>query len=62
MGKPNFSGDLNRDAVLQFNIIDCAPLSRAHDLEHSMSRRGNCHDSAAGFQGAYGSVGEHVGI
>jgi putative transposase len=29
-----------------FRSIDWAALTRAYNLEHSMSRRGNCHDNA----------------
>jgi putative transposase len=30
----------------QFTSIDWASFLRHHNLEHSMSRRGNCHDNA----------------
>ena len=30
----------------QFTSMDWAAFLRAHNLEHSMSRRGNCHDNA----------------
>ena len=30
----------------QFTSMDWAAFVRAHNLEHSMSRRGNCHDNA----------------
>lgn len=30
----------------QFTSMDWASFLRAHNLEHSMSRRGNCHDNA----------------
>ena len=29
-----------------FTSMDWAAFIRAHNLEHSMSRRGNCHDNA----------------
>ena len=54
MGKPNFSDEFKRDAVAQihsdqgsqFTSMEWAAFIRAHNLEHSMSRCGNCHDNA----------------
>ena len=34
------------DQGSQFTSIDWAAFLRQHNLEHSMSRRGNCHDNA----------------
>ena len=34
------------DQGSQFTSIDWASFLRQHNLEHSMSRRGNCHDNA----------------
>ena len=37
---------IHSDQGSQFANMDWAALLRAHNLEHSMSRRGNCHDNA----------------
>ena len=37
---------IHSDQGSQFTSIDWAAFIRAHNLEHSMSRRGNCHDNA----------------
>jgi putative transposase len=35
------------DQGSRFTSIDWVAFTRAHNLEHSMSRRENCHDNAA---------------
>ena len=37
---------LHSDQGSQFTSIDWASFLKQHNLEHSMSRRGNCHDNA----------------
>lgn len=37
---------IHSDQGSQFTSIDWSAFTRAHNLEHSMSRRGNCHDNA----------------
>lgn len=37
---------VHSDQGSQFTSIDWASFLRQHNLEHSMSRRGNCHDNA----------------
>ena len=37
---------IHSDQGSQFTSRDWAPFLQAHNLEHSMSRRGNCHDNA----------------
>jgi len=37
---------IHSDQGSQFTSMDWAAFIRAHNLEHSMSRRGNCHDNA----------------
>jgi Integrase core domain len=37
---------IHSDQGSQFNSIDWAAFLKLHNLEHSMSRRGNCHDNA----------------
>lgn len=37
---------IHSDQGSQFTNTDWAALVRAHNLERSMSRRGNCHDNA----------------
>ncbi|MDN3714382.1 IS3 family transposase [Paracoccus cavernae] len=44
--KPKGKVLIHSDQGSQFTSMDWAALSRAHNLEHSMSRRGNCHDNA----------------
>jgi putative transposase len=44
--KPRTKVLIHSDQGSQFTSIDWAAFLRAHDLEHSMSRRGNCHDNA----------------
>lgn len=38
---------IHSDHGSQFTSMDWAAFLKAHDLEHSMSRRGNCHDNAS---------------
>lgn len=50
MGKPNFSDAFKRDAVAQITERGYPVAEVSHRLgvsQHSMSRRGNCHDNAA---------------
>ena len=42
-GKPEI---FNTDQGSQFTSIEWAAFLKHHNLEHSMSRRGNCHDNA----------------
>ena len=44
--KPKTRVLIHSDQGSQFTSMDWASFLRAHDLEHSMSRRGNCHDNA----------------
>ena len=44
--KPKDRGLIHSDQGSQFTRMDWAAFLRAHNLEHSMSRRGNCHDDA----------------
>lgn len=44
--KPKSKVLVHSDQGSQFTSMDWASFLRAHNLEHSMSRRGNCHDNA----------------
>jgi len=44
--KPKGKVLVHSDQGSQFTSMDWASFIRAHNLEHSMSRRGNCHDNA----------------
>lgn len=44
--KPKHRVLIHSDQGSQFTSMDWAAFMRAHTLEHSMSRRGNCHDNA----------------
>ncbi|SPF81496.1 hypothetical protein PRI8871_03320 [Pseudoprimorskyibacter insulae] len=44
--KPREKVLIHSDQGSQFTSMDWAAFLRAHKLEHSMSRRGNCHDNA----------------
>ena len=44
--KPKNKVLIHSDPGSQFTSMDWAAFLRAHDLEHSMGRRGNCHDNA----------------
>ena len=44
--KPKRKVLIHSDQGSQFTSMDWASFLRAHNLEHSMSRRGNCHDNA----------------
>lgn len=44
--KPRDKVLIRSDQGSQFTSMDWAAFLRAHKLEHSMSRRGNCHDNA----------------
>jgi putative transposase len=44
--KPKYRVLIHSDQGSQFTSMDWAAFIRAHNLEHSMSRRGNCHDNA----------------
>jgi putative transposase len=44
--KPKAKVLIHSDQGSQFTSMDWAAFLRAHNLEHSMSRRGNCHDNA----------------
>ncbi|MCY0093286.1 IS3 family transposase [Hoeflea ulvae] len=44
--KPKNRVLIHSDQGSQFTSIDWAAFLKAHNLEHSMSRRGNCHDNA----------------
>lgn len=44
--KPKQQVLIHSDQGSQFTSMDWAAFIRAHNLEHSMSRRGNCHDNA----------------
>ena len=44
--KPKSKVLIHSDQGSQFTSMDWAPFLKHHNLEHSMSRRGNCHDNA----------------
>ena len=44
--KPKAKVLIHSDQGSQFTSMDCDAFLRAHNLEHSMSRRGGCHDNA----------------
>lgn len=44
--KPTGKVLIHSDQGSQFTSMDWASFLKAHNLEHSMSRRGNCHDNA----------------
>lgn len=44
--KPKTKVLIHSDQGSQFTSMDWASFLKAHNLEHSMSRRGNCHDNA----------------
>jgi len=44
--KPKGKVLIHSDQGSQFTSMDWASFLKAHNLEHSMSRRGNCHDNA----------------
>ena len=44
--KPKTRVLIHSDQGSQFTSMDWAAFLKAHNLEHSMSRRGNCHDNA----------------
>lgn len=44
--KPKRKVLIHSDQGSQFTSMDWAAFLRSHNLEHSMSRRGNCHDNA----------------
>ena len=44
--KPRHKVLIHSDQGSQFTSMDWASFLSAHNLEHSMSRRGNCHDNA----------------
>ena len=44
--KPKHRVIIHSDQGSQFTSIDWSSFLKAHNLEHSMSRRGNCHDNA----------------
>ena len=44
--KPKGKVLIHSDQGSQFTSIDWASFLKQHNLEHSMSRRGNCHDNA----------------
>ena len=44
--KPKGKVLIHSDQGSQFTNMDWASFLKAHNLEHSMSRRGNCHDNA----------------
>ena len=50
--KPKGEVLIHSDQGSQFTRMDWAACLRAHNLEHSMSRRGNCHDRAMGAIGS----------
>jgi putative transposase len=45
-GKPKNKVLIHSDQGSQFTSMDWASFLKHHNLEHSMSRRGNCHDNA----------------
>lgn len=44
--KPRDKVQIHSDQGSQFTSMDWAAFLRAHKLDHSMSRRGNCQDNA----------------
>jgi putative transposase len=44
--KPKGKVLVHSDQGTQFTSLEWATFMRAHNLQHSMSRRGNCHDNA----------------
>ncbi len=44
--KPKSKVLVHSDQGTQFTIIEWASFLKHHNLQHSMSRRGNCHDDA----------------
>jgi putative transposase len=44
--KPKNKVLIHSDQGSQFTSMDWTSFLKHHDLEHSMSRRGNCHDNA----------------
>ena len=44
--KPTNKALVHSDQGSQFTSIDWASFLKHHNLKHSMSRRGNCHDNA----------------
>ncbi len=44
--KPKGKVLIHSDQGSQFTSIDWSSFLKQHNLEHSMSRRGNCHDNA----------------
>ena len=44
--KPKGKVLIHSDQGSQFTSMDWASFLKAHNLEHSMARRGNCHDNA----------------
>jgi putative transposase len=44
--KPKSKVLIHSDQGSQFTSMDWASFLKHHNLEHSMSRRGNCHDNA----------------
>ena len=44
--KPQNTVRIHSDQDSQFTSMDWASFLRHHNLAHSMSRRGNCHDNA----------------
>ncbi len=44
--KPKGKVLIHSDQGSQFTSMDWAAFLKHHNLEHSMSRRGNCHDNA----------------
>jgi len=44
--KPKSNVLIHSDQGSQFTSMDWASFLKAHNLDHSMSRRGNCHDNA----------------
>lgn len=46
MGKPKSRVLIHSDQGSQLTSMDWIVFIRAHNLEHSMSRRRNCHDNA----------------
>lgn len=45
-GKPKDRVLIHSDQGSQFTSMDWASFLKQHNMEHSMSRRGNCHDNA----------------
>jgi putative transposase len=44
--KPKYRVVVHSDQGSQFPSMDWSSFLKAHNLEHSMSRRGNCHENA----------------